>query len=289
MQRVARAQRVAGVPGGGVRLLAHRDRRDGQRPDAALHLRHVHHPEAARASGRTRARPRRTCARRIESALRRRSRETPTRSRSRSRCASTSCSPACAATSPSRSSATSSRTCCPPRAADRPASCATSPAPPTRSVEQVEGAPVLSVDVDRARASRATGLSVADVHEVVAIGRRRAHAPGRSSKATAASTSSSAFRKRSATTRLRSRACRSRSRTRTSPPVRGGPRRRRHRARTDLRYLPLSAVAKVSVTEGPNQISRENGKRRIVVQTNVRGRDIGSFVEEAQAPHRRAR
>jgi cobalt-zinc-cadmium resistance protein CzcA len=36
------------------------------------------------------------------------------------------------------------------------------------------------------------------------------------------------------------------------------------------------------VAEGPNQISREDGKRRVVVQTNVRGRDIGSFVDEAQ-------
>jgi cobalt-zinc-cadmium resistance protein CzcA len=53
--------------------------------------------------------------------------------------------------------------------------------------------------------------------------------------------------------------------------------------RAELRSLPLSAVATVDVTEGPNQISRENGKRRIVVQTNVRGRDLGSFVAEAQA------
>jgi cobalt-zinc-cadmium resistance protein CzcA len=47
-------------------------------------------------------------------------------------------------------------------------------------------------------------------------------------------------------------------------------------------FIPLSSVAKIEVTEGPNQISRENGKRRIVVQTNVRGRDIGSFVADAQ-------
>ncbi len=47
-------------------------------------------------------------------------------------------------------------------------------------------------------------------------------------------------------------------------------------------FLPLSAIAKVNVGEGLNQISRENGKRRIVVQCNVRGRDIGSFVDEAQ-------
>jgi cobalt-zinc-cadmium resistance protein CzcA len=47
-------------------------------------------------------------------------------------------------------------------------------------------------------------------------------------------------------------------------------------------YLPLGAVARIEVSEGPNQISRENGKRRVVVQANVRGRDLGSFVEEAQ-------
>jgi cobalt-zinc-cadmium resistance protein CzcA len=52
--------------------------------------------------------------------------------------------------------------------------------------------------------------------------------------------------------------------------------------RADFPYLPLSAVARVSITEGPNQVSRENGKRRIVVQANVRGRDLGSFVEEVK-------
>ena len=48
-------------------------------------------------------------------------------------------------------------------------------------------------------------------------------------------------------------------------------------------FIPLKAVAKFELSEGPNQISRENGKRRVVVQANVRGRDIGSFVAEAQA------
>ncbi|HEX8520678.1 MAG TPA: efflux RND transporter permease subunit, partial [Tepidisphaeraceae bacterium] len=47
-------------------------------------------------------------------------------------------------------------------------------------------------------------------------------------------------------------------------------------------FIPLSSVAKIEVSEGPNLISRENGKRRIVVQANVRGRDIGSFVADAQ-------
>jgi cobalt-zinc-cadmium resistance protein CzcA len=49
-----------------------------------------------------------------------------------------------------------------------------------------------------------------------------------------------------------------------------------------LGFVPLSTLAKVEMTEGMNQISRENGKRRIVVQCNVRGRDLGSFVAEAQ-------
>lgn len=48
-------------------------------------------------------------------------------------------------------------------------------------------------------------------------------------------------------------------------------------------FVPLKEVATFRLSEGPNQISRENGKRRVVVQANVRGRDIGSFVMEAQA------
>lgn len=50
----------------------------------------------------------------------------------------------------------------------------------------------------------------------------------------------------------------------------------------ELGFVPLGAIAKVEIAEGVNQISRENGKRRIVVQCNVRGRDLGSFVTEAQ-------
>ena len=46
--------------------------------------------------------------------------------------------------------------------------------------------------------------------------------------------------------------------------------------------VPLRDVAKFSYSEGLNQVSRENGKRRVVVQSNVRGADLGSFVGEAQ-------
>ncbi len=45
-------------------------------------------------------------------------------------------------------------------------------------------------------------------------------------------------------------------------------------------FVPLGQLAKVEVAPGPNQVSRENGKRRVVITSNVRGRDLGSFVEE---------
>ncbi len=47
-------------------------------------------------------------------------------------------------------------------------------------------------------------------------------------------------------------------------------------------YVALGEVADLQITKGPNQVSRENGKRRVVITANVRGRDIGSFVMEAQ-------
>lgn len=47
--------------------------------------------------------------------------------------------------------------------------------------------------------------------------------------------------------------------------------------------VPLKEVASFTFTEGPNQISRENGKRRMVVQASIRGRDMGSVVAEAQS------
>jgi cobalt-zinc-cadmium resistance protein CzcA len=46
--------------------------------------------------------------------------------------------------------------------------------------------------------------------------------------------------------------------------------------------VPLRDVARFTYSEGLNQVSRENGKRRVVVQANVRGNDLGSFVAEAQ-------
>lgn len=47
-------------------------------------------------------------------------------------------------------------------------------------------------------------------------------------------------------------------------------------------YVPLEEVASLTIAPSPAQISRENGKRRVVVTANVRGRDLGSFVKEVQ-------
>ncbi|SDY15805.1 efflux RND transporter permease subunit [Nitrosomonas sp. Nm33] len=47
-------------------------------------------------------------------------------------------------------------------------------------------------------------------------------------------------------------------------------------------YVTLGELADIHIVQGPNQVSRENGKRRVVVTANVRGRDLGSFVSEAE-------
>ena len=49
-----------------------------------------------------------------------------------------------------------------------------------------------------------------------------------------------------------------------------------------IRYVPLSELAQVDLKPGPNLISREDGKRRIAVTANVRGRDLSSFIADAQ-------
>lgn len=51
---------------------------------------------------------------------------------------------------------------------------------------------------------------------------------------------------------------------------------------THSKFVPLKEIAQLSISEGLNEISRENGKRFIAVQANVRGTDLGSFVEKAK-------
>src|SRR5690606_23684125 len=47
-------------------------------------------------------------------------------------------------------------------------------------------------------------------------------------------------------------------------------------------FVPLSEVATIEIAPGPNAINRENGKRRVVITANVRGRDLGGFVADIQ-------
>jgi cobalt-zinc-cadmium resistance protein CzcA len=143
-------------------------------------------------------------------------------------------------------------------------------------VEPVEGAPLLSIDVDRMALSR-YGISVADVHEVVAVavGGRRA---GQIFEGD---------RRFDVVVRLPD-AARDDLHALGHLPVPlthiDPPKTALTLARAEDRpgppFAPLEALATLTLDDGPNQISRENGKRRIVVQANVRGRDLGSFVTD---------
>lgn len=50
----------------------------------------------------------------------------------------------------------------------------------------------------------------------------------------------------------------------------------------NLAFVPLKEIADISIAEGLNEITRENGKRAIIVEANVRGNDLGSFVAQAK-------
>lgn len=129
------------------------------------------------------------------------------------------------------------------------------------SVEQLTGAAVLSIDVDREAAGR-LGLSVDDVLGVVeALGQ---HVVGEV-------TDPAALARYDLVVRLDDDAVADPDRVRSL--LVPGP---------DGLRVPLGEVAKVTLLEGPSTVQREWGKRRVVVQANVRGRDVGSFVAELE-------
>lgn len=150
-------------------------------------------------------------------------------------------------------------------------------------VEQTKGLPVMNVEIDRASLAR-YGLNVADVQDVVAIA-----VGGRDSGLVF-----QGDRRFDLVVRLPEHLRRDIESIRNLPiPLPQG-----EEAGSSMRvvstddgnprdvrggFIPLGAVARIEIAEGPNQISRENGKRRVVVQCNVRGRDIGTFVAEAQS------
>ena len=133
-------------------------------------------------------------------------------------------------------------------------------------VEQTTGLPVLTVNVDRQKAAR-YGLNVTEVQDVVAA-------------AVGGATAGTLFEgdrrfdiivriPESLRTDLEAI-----KRLPVSLSTTDGHNRRG--------FIQLSEIATLELAPGPNQISRENGKRRVVVTANVRGRDIGSFVGEAE-------
>ncbi|RZA33001.1 MAG: CusA/CzcA family heavy metal efflux RND transporter [Lysobacteraceae bacterium] len=127
-------------------------------------------------------------------------------------------------------------------------------------VEQVEGLPLLDARLDRDAMARA-GLSAQDVYATLS-----AALAGRE-----AGVVYEGDRRFDVVVRLAEDARQDLgSLARLPVPLPGGG------------FVPLGAVATLETAKGPNQISRENGKRRVVVQANVRGRDIGGVVREAQ-------
>jgi cobalt-zinc-cadmium resistance protein CzcA len=127
-------------------------------------------------------------------------------------------------------------------------------------VEQTSGLPTLTVSVDRFAAAN-YGLSAADVSEAVstAVG------------GTEAGRIFEGDRRFDVVVRLPEAARNDPASLAALPIV----------SSTGV-VVPLSSVARLETAEGPNQISRDNGSRRMVVQANVRGRDLGGFVADAQ-------
>lgn len=126
--------------------------------------------------------------------------------------------------------------------------------------EKISGQPYLTIDIDRSKIAR-YGLNISDVQDVIEI-------------ALAGKSASKLYEE-----------------NRSFDIVVRFPEENRNSIETIGNILvptltgakiPLSQLANISMSEGPIQISREDGLRRIGIEMNVQGRDIGSFVEEAK-------
>jgi heavy metal efflux system protein len=135
-------------------------------------------------------------------------------------------------------------------------------------VEQTTGLPMLTVNIDRQKSAR-YGLNVADIQDAVAtaIGGREA------------GTLFEGDRRFDILVRLPESLRNDLEGMKRLPiPLPRG----NGSAEGRTNFIQLAEVANFELAPGPNQVSRENGKRRIVVSTNVRGRDVGSFVADAE-------
>ncbi len=137
-------------------------------------------------------------------------------------------------------------------------------------VEQTTGLPMLTMNIDRAKVAR-LGLNVGDVQDAlsIAVGGREAGLVFQGD------------RRFDILVRLPD-AARGNLEAIKRIPIRL-PATESAQGVQRAAYVQLGDVATLDIAPGPNQISREDGKRRVVVTANVRGRDIGSFVAEAQA------
>ncbi|MHA6561763.1 CusA/CzcA family heavy metal efflux RND transporter [Pseudomonas alliivorans] len=134
-------------------------------------------------------------------------------------------------------------------------------------VEQTTGLPVLTINIDRDKAAR-YGLNVADVQDAIAtaLGGRQA------------GTLYEGDRRFDMVVRLSEQLrtdVAGLSSLLIPVPASAGS------SNQQISFISLSQVASLDLVLGPNQISRENGKRLVIVSANVRGRDLGSFVEDA--------
>ena len=128
------------------------------------------------------------------------------------------------------------------------------------NIERVSGLAYLQIDIDRSRIAR-YGINVADINDLIdtAIGGKEASRVFEGQKSFGILVRFPESQRRDVE-RIK----------RLWVPTPSGAR------------VPLGQLANVSLTEGPAQISRDAAQRRIVIECNVTGRDIGSFVNEAQ-------
>lgn len=135
-------------------------------------------------------------------------------------------------------------------------------------IAQTSGLPVLNVNIDREAASR-LGLNVSDALEVIAI----AMGGGKAGQLFEGDKRFDIIVKLPDALREDLTAL-----SHLPIPLTGGDKKQTH-----FPYVPLGEVASFETSEGLNEIQRENGKRLITVEANVRGSDLGTFVEKAKA------
>ncbi len=142
-------------------------------------------------------------------------------------------------------------------------------------LEQITGLPLMTITPDRAALAR-YGLSVGDLQDTVSI-------------AMGGATAGQVFegdRRFDIVVRLPEEQRQNPAALAMLPiplPLSSLTRAATDGASTAPTHVPLGEVATVEVALGPNQISRENGKRRVVITANVRGRDLGSFVQDLRS------